>query len=114
MEDRLVQFLVYPLTCYTTIVCSLICYTTIRLLLITLCICLFVCFSTAGCVVQVLVRAHEQFEAFMDSEQFRADHQVLMAVLKTLAKIGPHADPVFRDECKYQYVQLSQYSFLAS
>ena len=37
-----------------------------------------------------------------------------MAVLKTLAKIGPHADPVFRDECKYQYVQLSQYSFLVS
>ena len=63
-------------------------------------ICLSVCSSTAGCVAQVLVRAHEQFEAFMDSEQFRADHQVLMAVLKTLAKIGPHADPVFRDECE--------------
>ena len=52
----------------------------------------------------MLVRAHEQFEAFMDSEQFRADHQVLMAVLKTLAKIGPHADPVFRDECKWKRI----------
>jgi len=34
----------------------------------------------------------------MDQQQFRVDHQVLMVVLKTLAKIGPHADPVFRDE----------------
>ena len=70
----------------------------IAILLTTLHICLF--FYLWFCVAQVLVRAHEQFEAFMDSEQFRADHQVLMAVLKTLAKIGPHADPVFRDECE--------------
>lgn len=55
---------------------------------------------TTGCVAQILVRAHEQFEAFMDQQQFRVDHQVLMVVLKTLAKIGPHADPVFRDECE--------------
>lgn len=55
----------------------------------------------------MLVRAHEQFEAFMDSEQFRADHQVLMAVLRTLAKIGPHADPVFRDECKWKGIMSS-------
>lgn len=50
---------------------------------------------------QVLVRVHEQFEVFMSEDQFRMDHQMIMAVLKTLAKIGPHADPVFRDECKY-------------
>ena len=37
----------------------------------------------------------------MDQQQYRVDHQVLMAVLGTLAKIGPHADPVFRDECEY-------------
>ena len=36
----------------------------------------------------------------MDQQQYRVDHQVLMSVLKTLAKIGPHADPVFRDECE--------------
>ena len=29
------------------------------------------------------------------------DHQILMAVLRTLAKIGPNADSVFRDECKF-------------
>ena len=27
-----------------------------------------------------------------------------MAVLKTLAKIGPNADPVFRDECMLYYI----------
>jgi len=49
---------------------------------------------------EILVRAHKQFEAFMDQQQFRVDHQVFMVVLKTLAKIGPTADPVFRDECE--------------
>lgn len=47
---------------------------------------------------EILIRVHEQFESFMDQQQYRVDHQVLMSVLKTLAKIGPHADPVFRDE----------------
>ena len=46
------------------------------------------------------MRVHEQFEVFMGEDHFRVDHQLVMAVLKTLAKIGPHADPVFRDECK--------------
>lgn len=46
----------------------------------------------------VLVRVHEQFEVFMGGDQFQMDHQLIMTVLKTLAKIGPHADPVFRDE----------------
>ena len=48
---------------------------------------------------QILVRVHEQFEWFLSHDQHRTDHQVLMALLKTLASIGPHADPVFRDEC---------------
>jgi hypothetical protein len=46
----------------------------------------------------ILVRVHEQFEWFLSHEQHRADHQVLMALLRTLATIGPHADPVFRDK----------------
>ena len=48
---------------------------------------------------QILVRVHQQFEHFLSLEQ-SVDHQILMAVLRTLAKIGPNADPVFRDECK--------------
>jgi len=35
------------------------------------------------------------------------DHQVLMVVLKTLAKIGPTADPVFRDECEETEIRIS-------
>ena len=46
------------------------------------------------------MRVHEQFEVFMGGDQFQMDHQLIMTVLKTLAKIGPHADPVFRDECQ--------------
>ena len=46
------------------------------------------------------MQVHEQFEVFMSEDQFRMDHQMVMAVLKTLAKIGPHTDPVFRDECE--------------
>ena len=48
---------------------------------------------------QILVRVHEQFEWFLSHDQHRRDHQVLMALLHTLASIGPHADPVFRDKC---------------
>jgi hypothetical protein len=47
---------------------------------------------------EILVRVHEQFEWFLGHEPHRTDHQVLMALLHTLASIGPHADPVFRDE----------------
>ena len=50
---------------------------------------------------QILVRVHEQFELFINEDQYKTDHQLLMGVLKTLAKIGPRADPVFRDECQY-------------
>jgi hypothetical protein len=59
--------------------------------------------SSFGIIMQavtskdILVRVHEQFEWFMSHDQ-RTDHQILMAVLHTLAAIGPHADPVFRDE----------------
>ena len=56
-------------------------------------------YRTSFCCLQILVRVHQQFEHFLSKEQ-SVDHQVLMAVLKTLAKIGPNADPVFRDECK--------------
>ena len=50
---------------------------------------------------QILVRVHEQFELFVAKDLSNVDHQLLMGVLKTLAKIGPRADPVFRDECEY-------------
>ena len=59
------------------------------------------------CSLQILVRVHQQFEHFLSKEQ-SVDHQVLMAVLKTLAKIGPNADPVFRDECKSIITQLGK------
>ena len=66
-------------------------------------VCVFVCVCVCVCVcVQVLVRVHEQFEGFMSGGGGggEIDHQILMAVLRTLAKIGPHADPVFRDDCE--------------
>ena len=46
------------------------------------------------------MRVHEQFESFMGVDLFQMDHQMIMAVLRTLAKIGPRADPVFRDKCE--------------
>ena len=63
-------------------------------------VCPLSCTYTTGRFAQILVRAHKQFELFMGQQQFRVDHQVFMVVLKTLAKIGPTADPVFRDECE--------------
>ncbi len=52
-------------------------------------------------ILQILVCVHKQFELFVAKDLSYVDHQLLMGVLRTLAKIGPRADPVFRDECEY-------------
>lgn len=55
------------------------------------------------------MRVHEQFESFMGVDLFQMDHQMIMAVLRTLAKIGPRADPVFRDECEEEELVHAMY-----
>ncbi len=61
-------------------------------------------------IIQILVRVHEQFELFVSEDQPCVDHQLLMGVLKTIAKIGPRADPVFRDECESELFLSCQYN----
>ena len=50
---------------------------------------------------QLISRARKEFETFMDEDQFKKEHEIQLTVLQTMAKIGPHADPDFRDECMF-------------
>ena len=48
---------------------------------------------------QALAQIHRQFDHFVHDELMRGDFLLFITILKTLAVIGPNADPVFRDEC---------------
>ena len=47
-----------------------------------------------------LEHCHKQFVSFHKSHKFCEEHELQMALLKTVAKTGPQADPVFREECE--------------
>jgi len=47
-----------------------------------------------------LEHCHKQFVSFHKSHKFSDQYELQMALLKTVAKTGPQADPVFREECK--------------
>ena len=50
--------------------------------------------------LQVLTQVHKLFEAIVNDKVWSEDFLLYSTVLRTLAKIVPHVDPVFRDECK--------------
>ena len=50
-------------------------------------------------LLQALAQVHRQFDHFVHDELMRGDFLLFITILKTLAAIGPNADPVFRDEC---------------
>ena len=49
---------------------------------------------------KVLNGVHKQFEVF--SSHIREDFLFYETILRTLAKIVPNSDPVFRDECELE------------
>lgn len=68
-----------------------------------------VCVETVaafGCIMEnvtskiTLEHCHKQFVSFHKSHKFSDQYELQMALLKTVAKTGPQADPVFREECK--------------
>jgi len=71
--------------------------------------CSSVCVETVpafGCIMEnvtskiTLEHCHKQFVSFHKSHKFCDQYELQMALLKTVAKTGPQADPVFREECK--------------
>ena len=51
---------------------------------------------------QILDKVHMQFQSFLDDPMYTDQHALHVEVIRTFARVGPNAEPKFRDECKYQ------------
>ena len=49
----------------------------------------------------MLDRVYMQFVTFMDDPIYREEHTVNIELIRTLARVGPNAEPRFRDDRKY-------------
>lgn len=47
---------------------------------------------------EMLDRVYMQFQTFMDDPMYRDEYGVNIEILRTLARVGPNAEPRFRDE----------------
>ncbi|XP_063951492.1 RAB11-binding protein RELCH-like isoform X1 [Lytechinus pictus] len=47
---------------------------------------------------ETLDRVYTQFQTFLDDTNYTQEHSLMVQVIHTLAKIGPNAEPKFRDE----------------
>ena len=53
---------------------------------------------------QMLDKVHMQFQTFMDDPMYRDQHALHVEIIKTFARMGPNAEPRFRDECEYSII----------
>lgn len=51
----------------------------------------------------MLDRVYMQFVTFMDDPIYRDQHEVNIELIRTLARVGPNAEPRFRDDCEYSF-----------
>ncbi|XP_062567299.1 RAB11-binding protein RELCH homolog [Saccostrea cucullata] len=49
-------------------------------------------------LVDMLDRVYMQFVTFMDDPVYRNEHEVIIELIRTLARVGPNAEPRFRDD----------------
>ena len=67
-------------------------------------------------IFQILDKVHMQFQTFMDDPMYSNQHDLHLELVATLGRVGPNAEPRFRDECKsanYVYICLFTLKFLA-
>ena len=50
--------------------------------------------------LQTLDRVYSQFQTFLDDPVYKEEYRLLEEVIITFGKVGPNAEPKFRDECK--------------
>ena len=48
----------------------------------------------------MLDRVYMQLQTFLDDPIYRDQHLLQIEVIRTFARVGPNAEPRFRDECK--------------
>ncbi len=51
----------------------------------------------------MLDKVHMQFQTFMEDPMYKDQHGLYVELIKTFARIGPNAEPKFRDECKSMF-----------
>lgn len=44
-----------------------------------------------------------QFQSFLDDPMYADQHALHVEVIRTFARVGPNAEPKFRDECEYDF-----------
>ena len=42
-----------------------------------------------------------QLESFLEDPQYQDQHSLHMEIIRTFGRVGPNAEPRFRDECEY-------------
>ena len=45
-----------------------------------------------------------QLQTFLDDPMYREEHSLHVELIGTFARVGPNAEPKFRDECEYGIV----------
>ena len=49
----------------------------------------------------MLDKVHMQFETFISDPMYQDQHALHVQLIETLGRIGPNADPRFRDDCEF-------------
>lgn len=63
---------------------------------------------------QLLERVKMQLASFLEDPQYHDQHSLHMEIIKTFGRVGPNAEPKFRDECMYLYFSIRFFSNLPS
>lgn len=54
---------------------------------------------------QILEKVYMQLQTFLDDPVYREEHTLHLELVSLFARVGPNAEPKFRDECKYLQTQ---------
>ena len=49
-----------------------------------------------------------QLQTFLDDPQYREEHSLHVELIATFARVGPNAEPKFRDECESRIFSLGK------
>ena len=49
---------------------------------------------------QILDKVYMQLQSFMDDPIYQDQHGVHLELVRTFARVGPNAEPKFRDDCE--------------
>lgn len=51
---------------------------------------------------KLLERVKMQLASFLEDPQYQDQHSLHTEIIKTFGRVGPNAEPRFRDECEFE------------